>query len=157
MIKKIKRGQKGFTLIEVIIVMAIMGIIAAILLPNFKAMSRKARVNADIRGVQQLQNHVIMYYSNYGTYPDEDMATRDLSGTDFQSEGTFATNFIKNEYMHSRYFGPNGLRLQTANADVIWDHTKEQFFLDTSECDADIQKIVQDIKDNKKTDAQWIN
>lgn len=45
--KKLKQ-KKGFTLIELIIVIAIIAILAAIAIPNFLAIQRKARINADI-------------------------------------------------------------------------------------------------------------
>ena len=45
---KIGKRKKGFTLIELIIVIAIIAILAAIAIPNFLAIQRKARVKADI-------------------------------------------------------------------------------------------------------------
>lgn len=44
--KRLKK--KGFTLIELIIVIAIIAILAAIAIPNFLAIQRKTKVNADI-------------------------------------------------------------------------------------------------------------
>lgn len=40
--------KKGFTLIELIIVIAIIAILAAIAIPNFLDIQRKAKINADI-------------------------------------------------------------------------------------------------------------
>ncbi|NLI90290.1 MAG: prepilin-type N-terminal cleavage/methylation domain-containing protein, partial [Epulopiscium sp.] len=40
------RSEKGFTMIELIIVIAILGILAAILVPSFAQMTRKSRLNA---------------------------------------------------------------------------------------------------------------
>ena len=45
---KIGKRKKGFTLIELIIVIAIIAILATIAIPNFLAIQRKARVKADI-------------------------------------------------------------------------------------------------------------
>jgi prepilin-type N-terminal cleavage/methylation domain-containing protein len=156
MSNKTGKDQKGFTMIEAIIVISIIGILAAILIPNFASMSRRARVNADIRGLQQLQNHVQIYYTNYGRYPDADMTVRNLTGTDFQLGGTFANNFIDKEYMHSRYFEADGLRLQTVSAEVIWDYSKKQFLLDTDACDVKTKDIIQEIKDASTLDAYWL-
>jgi type IV pilus assembly protein PilA len=43
MLKKLKNNKKGFTLIELIVVIAILGILAAILIPRFTGFQEKAR------------------------------------------------------------------------------------------------------------------
>ncbi|MGG5462964.1 prepilin-type N-terminal cleavage/methylation domain-containing protein [Clostridium sp. B9] len=48
MIKRNNKKKKGFTLIELIIVIAIIAILAAIAIPNFLSIQRKSRVKADI-------------------------------------------------------------------------------------------------------------
>ncbi|MDU7886074.1 MAG: prepilin-type N-terminal cleavage/methylation domain-containing protein [Clostridium perfringens] len=53
-----KKGQnkkkKGFTLIELIIVIAIIAILAAIAIPNFLSIQRKSRVKADIASAKTI-------------------------------------------------------------------------------------------------------
>ena len=46
--KEYNKKKKGFTLIELIIVIAIIAILAAIAIPNFLSIQRKSRVKADI-------------------------------------------------------------------------------------------------------------
>ncbi|WP_331000416.1 prepilin-type N-terminal cleavage/methylation domain-containing protein [Clostridium sp. NSJ-145] len=56
MIKNLKNKKKGFTLIELIIVIAIIGILAAIAIPKFGDVKRKANLNADIANAKTIQN-----------------------------------------------------------------------------------------------------
>lgn len=52
--KKQINKKKGFTLIELIIVIAIIAILAAIAIPNFLSIQRKARVKSDIASAKTI-------------------------------------------------------------------------------------------------------
>lgn len=56
-----RNNEKGFTMVELIIVVAIMGIIGALLVPSFLEMSRKAKLTTDVSTIKTLQRTIDAY------------------------------------------------------------------------------------------------
>jgi type IV pilus assembly protein PilA len=70
-VMKLFKGQKGFTLIELMIVVAIIGILAAIAIPNFlryQAKSRQAEAKTNLGGVFVAQTSFYGEQSRYGDF-----------------------------------------------------------------------------------------
>ena len=66
----IKRGEKGFTLIELMIVVAIIGILAAVAMPKFADLVRKSKEGATKGNLGTLRSALSIYYAdNEGMWP----------------------------------------------------------------------------------------
>lgn len=59
-----KRGQQGFTLIEIIAVLVILGILAVVAIPKYLDMQKQAAVNAVQGAIAAVSSQVTMDYAN---------------------------------------------------------------------------------------------
>ncbi|EOD9180028.1 pilin [Neisseria gonorrhoeae] len=62
--------QKGFTLIELMIVIAIVGILAAVALPAYQDYTARAQVSEAILLAEGQKSAVTEYYLNHGIWPE---------------------------------------------------------------------------------------
>lgn len=90
--------KKGFTLIELMVVIAIIGLLAAIALPKFSDVTSQAKV-ANVQGnLATMRTSISMFYAKTETYPDfiTDTAYDDLAsieGTDSNGDTVDFTDF----------------------------------------------------------------
>lgn len=83
-----KKVQQGFTLIELMIVVAIIGILAAIALPAYQDYTIRAQVAEGMSLAGGARTAVVEHYQNFGTFP-----------TDNTAAGLSASNTIVGNYV----------------------------------------------------------
>ncbi len=65
----LRMNKKGFTLIELMIVVAIIGILAAVAIPMYRAQTVKAKMSEGIRAVDSIAGAVGDYYNDNSAWP----------------------------------------------------------------------------------------
>jgi general secretion pathway protein G len=71
MVKRTKKSQRGFTLIELIVVTTIVGILAAVAVVNVKYAQRKAREAALMENLKNMRTAIDTFYADKQRYPSD--------------------------------------------------------------------------------------
>ncbi|AWH54501.1 prepilin-type cleavage/methylation domain-containing protein [Stenotrophomonas sp. ESTM1D_MKCIP4_1] len=93
------KNQKGFTLIELMIVIAIIAILAAIALPAYSDYTKKAKVAEVILAASSARTAVSEYAAGNGSLPPTDWKTevqssKFVSGVEWKSNTIVATSTV---------------------------------------------------------------
>jgi type IV pilus assembly protein PilA len=95
--------QKGFTLIELMIVVAIIGILAAVALPAYQDYTIRAQIAEGPTMAGGLKTAVADYYASKGTFPDSNALA--INGI---STGTAAASDNQGSYVNGIAIGKGG-------------------------------------------------
>ncbi|HGT8614728.1 TPA: pilin [Neisseria gonorrhoeae] len=78
--------QKGFTLIELMIVIAIVGILAAVALPAYQDYTARAQVSEAILLAEGQKSAVTEYYLNHGIWPKDNTSAGVANPTEIKGK-----------------------------------------------------------------------
>ncbi|HGG9937791.1 TPA: pilin [Neisseria meningitidis] len=99
--------QKGFTLIELMIVIAIVGILAAVALPAYQDYTARAQVSEAILLAEGQKSAVTEYYLNHGEWPKNNT-----------SAGVASSSTIKGKYVKEVTVANGVITAQMASSNV---------------------------------------
>ena len=69
-LKKSKKNSQGFTVIEIILAVAVAAILAAIAVPSYMGYRYKAQIRAAIKEIDLIESAIVVYHFEEGEFPD---------------------------------------------------------------------------------------
>ena len=84
---KVRRIRKAFTLVEILIVVVILGILAAIVVPQFTQAANEARQGNTATQISTLENQFELFRARTGAYPTVAQLNTDSANAAFAGMG----------------------------------------------------------------------
>ncbi|MAF20834.1 MAG: hypothetical protein CMI55_04100 [Parcubacteria group bacterium] len=89
------KNNSGFTLLELLIVVFIIGLLAVLVLVNISNVRSKSRDSSRVADIQAIQNGLAMYETNNQAYPDSLGVQTEITGSDLMSSALIGDGVMK--------------------------------------------------------------
>ncbi len=121
-----KQQQKGFTLIELMIVVAIIGILAAVALPAYQDYTTRAKISEAIGAGAAAKTAVTEYYNSEGSLPDTTAEAGIAAfSSDYVESVTVVTNGVVKVDLNATALGISGTTDATDDIVYVPDNTND--------------------------------
>lgn len=124
-----KKLQQGFTLIELMIVVAIIGILAGLAIPSYQSYSVRTKISEGLSLATAAKTGITEYYNSEGTWPNDNAKAGIADANDIS--GAYVDSITVNEsritivYNTTTTGASANIRLQTSTpvGSFIWTCT----------------------------------
>ena len=100
--KKLLKAKKGFTLIEMLVVVLIIGILAGIALPQYNQAVEKARLSEVLINAKAIEDSIDRYLLQNG-FPYEQISFQDFGDIELSGGEWGDWSYSKNKYKYEAY------------------------------------------------------
>lgn len=126
MLKLINKKQSGFTIVELLIVIIVIGILAALVLNTFQGVQARARDTERRTDINSIATQLEAYYADFGHYPDGSAATTcGDAGAESCALTTLTARGLDSEALND----PNN---NPVNVGAIGNNTDNEYYYDVT-------------------------
>ncbi|MCE5199394.1 MAG: type II secretion system protein GspG [Armatimonadota bacterium] len=121
LMEKVKRGR-GFTLVELLVVVVVLAVLAAIVLPKFMDSGNRSKASAQKSDMKIVKNAVELFHADTGYYPNDLTDLTKANGTTVNTwNGSASETLATASDYHGPYLEsvPND---PVKNAPFVYDH-----------------------------------
>jgi general secretion pathway protein G len=129
--KKNKKNLKAFTLMELMIVIIILGLLAAFVLPNLTGKGEEAKKNIVCVQMNSIAQALKMYKIENSTYPSTSQGLKELASKGYFEDNKIPKDSWGNDFIYSNNsnnfeiisFGPN--KIEGGGDDIYYSKCKK--------------------------------
>lgn len=120
-----KNNNSGFTLIELIVVIAIIGVLAVVLIPKFGGFTDSAKISAAKSEARSISTAIETFYSENGEYPTKEQIWKQIGKTGLPSGSTLEVGGDGRSFTYTKTIGKKVCTITCdANGNITSDQEK---------------------------------